>query len=200
MDADSIVLQEPQELLLKTGKALGYRPVDHTLIGSPYREPRDAFWTAIYAACGVAEDRAFPITTTVDQEIIRPYFNAGLLAVRPTRGVLRRWRDGFDRLYREPIFEPFYQQNVLYRIFMHQAVLAGTVLAAMDSQELQALSNRVSYPLHLHSRYPSARRAKVMNELITCRYDTWFQEANWKESIAVQEPLASWLAEQLNQG
>lgn len=39
MDRGSLEVQEPTALWLPPGKALAYRPVDHTLIGSPYDEP-----------------------------------------------------------------------------------------------------------------------------------------------------------------
>ena len=107
MDSDSIVVSEPKALLLSDGKDLGYRPVDHTLIGSPYDAPIDRFWESIYRHCGVPESRGFPfpMVTSVDERRIRPYFNAGLLVVRPERGLLQSWRERFHRLYGEACFE-----------------------------------------------------------------------------------------------
>ena len=129
MDTDSIVIQEPVELLLQSEKQLGYRPVDHTLIGSTYAEPIDSFWEMIYNDCHVERDRIFPMTASADENVIRPYFNAGMLVVRPEVGLMQAWRDNFKRIYKTPHYEDFYQQNVLYEIFIHQAILAGTVLS-----------------------------------------------------------------------
>jgi hypothetical protein len=198
MDSDSIVIDEPKELLLRDGKDLGYRPVDHTLIGSSYDGPMDSFWELIYRKCNVPEGRLFPMTASVDENRIRPYFNAGLLVVRPERGLLQLWRDNFDRLYRETCFEEFYQQDALYRIFIHQAVLAGTILSSMDRQEIQELSHLINYPLHMHTDYPADRRPEYMNELITCRYDVFFQDPNWRQILPIKEPLKGWLTKQLN--
>jgi hypothetical protein len=100
-------------------------------------------------------------------------------------------------LYHETCFEGFYQQNALYRIFFHQAVLAGTVLSSMDWQEIQELSHLINYPLHMHAEYPADRRPEYMNELITSRYDVFFKDPNWREIFPVKEPLKSWLTEQL---
>jgi hypothetical protein len=197
MDSDSIVVGDPKKLLLRDGKNLGCRPVDHTLIGSPYDKPIDSFWELVYRNCSVLEGRVFPMTATVDENRIRPYFNAGLLVVRPERGLLQLWRDYFHSLYHETCFEEFYQQNALYRIFFHQAVLAGTVLSSMDRQEIQELSHLINYPLHMHAEYPADRRPEYMNELITCRYDVFFEDPNWREIFPVKEPLKSWLTEQL---
>jgi len=199
MDSDSIVISDPKKLLLQEGKNLGYRPVDHTLIGSPYNEPIDSFWELIYRCCNVPEGRLFPMTATVDENVIRPYFNAGMLVVRPERGLLRSWCDNFG-LWRESCFEQFYRGSVLYRIFLHQAALAGTILASMGRQEMQELSYLINYPLHMHAQYPAGRRPKYMNELITCRYDVFFEDPNWREVFPVKEPLKSWLGERLHEG
>jgi hypothetical protein len=119
MDVDSIVLAEPNALILDDRINLGYRPVDHTLIGSPYDRSIDRFWERVFHLCQLSEGDLFPITTTVDQRVIRPYFNAGMLVVRPAVGLLRRWCDTFLGLYRDPILEKLYQANTLYKIFIH---------------------------------------------------------------------------------
>lgn len=199
MDTDSLVLNAPEALNLETGKNLGYKPVDHTLIGSPYDQPIDPFWECIYRRCDVPEDRLFPMTAVVDENKIRPYFNAGMLVVRPTIGLLRAWRDNFDRLYRAACFQPFYKQDIRYAIFVHQAILTGTILSRMTQDEMQMLPPLVNYPLHMHAQYPAERRPQSLNEIITCRYDTLFKEDKaWRTRIPpADEPLKSWLDRQV---
>ncbi|MBN1486194.1 MAG: hypothetical protein JW981_01055 [Anaerolineae bacterium] len=193
MDTDVLVFNPPTPLLLEQGMALGYRPVDHTLIGSLYDKPLDAFWSLIYAECRVPEEKIFPMLTSVDRNRLRPYFNAGILVVRPEYRVLRTWRDNFQRLYRDARFETFYEEHVLYRIFMHQAVLSGTILSLLDASELQLLPHRINYPLNLHHEYPEGSRPDYINTLISCRYDTLFQDEKWPQVFQIQEPVKSWL-------
>lgn len=193
MDRHALVLDEPQELLLSPGKSLGYRPVDHTLIGSSYDEPLDPFWTLVYEKCGVMEDRVFPMVGSVDENRIRPYFNAGMLAVRPEKGLLQQWRETFERWYREPAFEAFYQQDDLYAIFVHQAVLSGTLLVSLEREAMHEFSYRLNYPLHMHDDYPRHLRPTSLNELISCRYESFFRRPDWRQAILVQEPLLGWL-------
>ena len=183
MDSDSIVIREPGEMHLDPGKNLGYRPVDHTLIGSIYEEPVDSFWEMIYRDCDVDQERIFPMVASVDQKVIRPYFNAGMLIVRPEKGLLGAWRDNFQRLYRAPHYEDFYQQNVLYQIFIHQTVLAGTVLSKMGKEKLQELPYLVNYPLHMHGDYPPDRQPGTLNQVISCRFDMFFDNADWRGAI-----------------
>ena len=193
MDSDSIIISNPKELLLRDGKNLGCRPVDHTLIGSSYDEPKDAFWESIYRNCSVRDDDLFPMTATVDENRIRPYFNAGFLVVRPERGLLRLWCDNFIRLYRRPCFEETYRKSHLHFIFFHQAILAGSILSSLVREEIQVLSHRINYPLQMHAAYPADHRPEHVNDLVTCRYDVLFKDPNWKRTISIKDPLKSWL-------
>ena len=196
MDTHAIVIQEPGGLLPGTGKHLGYRPVDHTLIGSRMSEPIDGFWNLIYRECGVREENLFPMTASVEGFEIRPYFNAGLVACDPAKSIFGLCRDHFQRLYRDARFETFYEKDVRYRIFMHQAVLTGVILAALKQEELEEFSHLINYPLHMHVDYPRERRPQSLNDLITIRYERFFQNPDWQDIIPVKEPLKSWLEEQ----
>jgi hypothetical protein len=200
MDADTLVLQEPGALLLASQEALGCCPIHHLRIGPPYDTPLGPFWRLIYDQCAVPEERAFLLHTVVDGERIRPHLNAGLLAVRPERGLLRAWRDNFTRLYRQPAFQQFYAQNGLYRIFVHQAILSGTVLSLLTPAEIRVLPLLYNYPLHLHAAFPPERAVARLNDLVTCRYDGWefLARPGWQDVIRIEEPLKAWLEEQVS--
>jgi hypothetical protein len=196
MDTDSIVIQAPNPLILAPNKDLGYRPVDHTLIGSRFEQPLDPFWEIIYQECQVPPTRIFPMITSVDQQTLRPYFNAGLLAIRPSTGIMRQWRHDFQQLFSRTELISFYTQNPYYRFFFHQAVLAGTILATLPPERLQKYPPLVNYPLHMHNDYPAEVRPTTMNQLITCRYDVAFQNKEWDQNLKIEEPLRSWLVGQ----
>jgi len=99
--------------------------VHHTLIGSPFSGPPDQFWSLLYRKLSVGERAIFPVVAPVDGRKLRAYFNAGLLAVRPQRGVLRKWRDSFQEVYRDPAIAELCKQDRPKLIFLHQAALAG---------------------------------------------------------------------------
>ena len=197
MDVDSIVIQQPDGLVLDNGQVIGYRPVDHKLIGSSIYEPLDDFWMLIYQRCQVPLEHAFRMKTSVDEQLIRSYFNAGMLVVRPAFGLLQAWQTDFLNLFLEDCFQPFYEQQMLYKIFMHQAVLTGTILRAFKMLSLQLLPWQVNYPLHMHRSYPEERRPEVINELVSCRYDTFFENVDWRKKLPVDEPLRHWLNERI---
>jgi hypothetical protein len=195
MDCDTLVLREPGELCLADGECLAYRPVHHQLIGSSFEEPLDEYWSLVYESCDVDEGAAFEMTTCADRRAIRPYYNAGLLAVDPGAGILSRWQSTFDAHHRRPELLGFYERDAIYAIFVHQALLSGVILANVERSASRELPEWYNYPLHLHKDYDAARRPKALDELITCRYERLphEQEATWWSGIEIGEPLADWL-------
>jgi len=197
LGSNTIVIQEPKAFLLPDNKVLGFRPVHHTLIGSRYDEPIDAFWKLIYRCCNVSERRVFPMTTHVDGTRIRPYFNAGLLVTRPKRHLLQAWRDAFFMAYQEPSFQKFYQKDELYKIFVHQAVLSGVILSNLENNEIQELPATYNYPLHLHAQDVTDHRPTCVEELVTFRHEGFYTEPEWINNIPAKEPLKHWIAKKL---
>ena len=190
---DTLIINTPKHFLLEKKKNLGYRPVHHTLVGSIYTESIDPFWDLIYRKCNVSEEMIFPMKTHVDRNILRPYFNAGFLIVRPEKGLLQSWWECFKESYCDPSFEQFYQKDERYSIFMHQAILAGVILSTMKRKELQELPFSYNYPLHLYHESPKECRPQNINELITARYE----EVEWLDKVPIQEPLRNWITEQI---
>lgn len=197
MDPDTLILQEPAALALENDKRLGYRPVHHRLIGSRWEAPLDDFWALVYKHCGVPEARPFPMTTHLGDDEIRPYFNAGILVVRPEDGLLTGWREDFSRLFQQEAFAAFYEQDPLYAVFMHQAVLGGVLLNRLDPDAMNLLPETFNYPLHLHHEVPAERRPERLNDLVTCRYDALPEDPDWWGRIRIDDPLKSWLAERV---
>jgi hypothetical protein len=197
MNEDTLIVRPPVDFLLHKGINFAYRPVHHTRIGSVYDKPPDDFWSLIYQHCSVEEGKAFPMETCTRDNTIRVYFNAGLLVVRPEQRLLEKWLDHFGRLYQHPDFQPFFKNDVLYMVFMHQAVLSGVVLSMFGKDELLELPETFNYPLHLHQEYPMEYRPQVLNNLITCRYEGIEDLQNSLRKIPVEEPLKSWLDERL---
>lgn len=193
LDPDSLVLQEPSPLLLPGAVSLGIRPVDHTLIGSVYDQPADPFWDLVYTRCGVSPGLVYPVTTSIDRIQIRAYFNTGLVGIRPEKGLFQTWALFFDKLCSDSQFEAFFQQNTLYRIFFHQAVLAGAALSLLRADEILEYPPQINYPLHMHAQVPRDQKSSILNELVTCRYDAFFEKPNWRETLSGNGRLVSWL-------
>lgn len=196
LGTNTLVLREPTDLVLPGGRNIGYRPVHITNIGSRIDSPLDAFWSLIYERCGVPGDHVFPVKTHVDGNTLRPYFNAGHLAVRPEKRLIRKWRDAFTALYRMPEFEEFYADG-RYRIFMHQAVLSAVILAGFPREELLELPPTYNYPIHLYDQDATGRRPGSIEELVTARHEGFYDDPNWEEKMPAKEPLKRWITERL---
>ncbi len=191
--ANTLVFQEPRHFFIPENKHLAYRPVHHTLIGSLYDEPLNRFWKEIYRHCRVPEDRIFPMTTHVDNKIIRPYFNAGILVTRPDETILHSWCDTLLRVYRRNEFREFYEQDKRYTIFMHQAVLTGVILSRCAHDQLQELPPTYNYPLHLYDEDVTPNRPSTLEELVTVRHEGFYKNPQWSENIPAGKNLKTWL-------
>ncbi len=199
MGSDTLVLQEPSPFVLPVGKSFGGCPVHLKLLGSGFDEPVNDFWSIIYQQCQVDVEQIFSMTTIADEQPVRAYFNAGMLVVRPERGLLRAWQSDFERIYPLAELEPFYSQSELYKIFMHQAVLAGSLLSSLRPDEFQRLPSEVNYPLHLHSKVREGRRPTTMGQLITCRYEDFaetFGDPRVQALLENDPVLKGWLEAQ----
>lgn len=194
MDAGSLVLNPPDALAFSNGINIGCRPVDLSNIGSRIPESPDDFWLMIYALCRVPPDRLFTMQSSTEAIDIRPYFNAGLLVTRPGLRLLNAWRENLDLARRNTDILNMIRANEKRAIFLHQAVLAATIISRYTREQILIYPPNINYALHLHARYPDATRAKTMNELITCRTEYLYEEDKWQEHLpAIEEPLKSWL-------
>jgi hypothetical protein len=193
---DTFVLKSPPALVLPVQAQYGYRPVHITNIGSVWKDPPDRFWAAIYRHCQVNPDRLFPMETCLRDNTIRPYFNAGLQVTRPRNGLFSRWCELFRGLYRHPDFTPFLLDPT-YRVFMHQAVLAGAVLSSFARDQLHELPESYNYPLHLHTDYPPEFRPAKLTDLVTCRYEDFDELRKALSFMEADEPLKSWLVSRI---
>ncbi len=196
MDPDNIFVNEPVEFEISPEKALAYRPVHHINIGSRYHEPLDEFWSLVYKDCRVPDEKVFFMKPTVEEELIRPYFNAGHLLLRPEKGILSTWAETFHRLYRKPEYVEFYKKDIRYAIFVHQAVLSAVILAELENKELREFPSKYNYTLNLYHQIPVHRRIKKLNDLTSVRIDSYDLPQYWRSLMEIDEPLKSWMDEQ----
>lgn len=171
MDVDSIVLQEP--LALKIDQGISVKVVDKRNIGLKVDEPLDGVWKSIYEYYGL-EDKFQGITTTIDCISIKPYFNAGLVAVNSDKGIFAKTVEGIEVLLKNGLVKKSIQSSKELNIFFHQAVLTGAILASYDWDEIILMGDMVNYPLHFKNKYP---RELGFDSIQTLRYDTYFDKS-----------------------
>jgi hypothetical protein len=97
LDTDSVVVNEPRELMLPEGVDLGVQPTVQQFRGSTGPDDaNDPFWLDVYQTCGVPEPPY--VLTMIDRVRIRGYYNGGLVALRRAAGLGRRWLDFLLRI------------------------------------------------------------------------------------------------------
>lgn len=200
IDEDTIILQEPTAFNLSADKKLAYRPVMHKNVGNFYDEPIDEFWTRIFDLLSVDQTTLFPMVTPADGDTIRPYFNAGLLIVRPEQKIMHKWADYFKILYRDDQIVKMCETDVKKRIFLHQTALVGAILNTIPREQMLELSFRYNYPLFFRHMF-GAKKGDFdsLDAVITLRYDVYFKnpEPDWAQKLKGSPELVNWLARHL---
>jgi hypothetical protein len=196
LDPDNLIAREPLAFRLDKGVSLGCRPVMIKLIGSDHSQPPDAFCSRVYRITAVPPERIYPVITAVDRQQIRAYFNAGLLVVRPQRGLLRRWPEFYQRLYSDPFLEEACGREVRKRIFLHQAALAAAVLMTLTREETADLGDSYNFPVFMPEGYSAAGILENPDQAVTVRHDgMMYRDPGWREKLP-KGAITGWLSGQ----
>jgi hypothetical protein len=201
LDADNIIAQEPKDFILGKGISFGWRPVMLKHFGSDYNKPPDEFWSRLYEKLSVKSENIFPIITPVDNQQIRAYFNAGMLIVRPEKGILRKWTLFYEKLYNDTYFQEECKKDIKKRIFLHQTALAGAVLNMLKREEMSMFDDRYNYPFFFFNKYPVEKQFKSLDEAVTIRHDgIMYQDKQWKEKMKDNSKIAEWIKNEFSGG
>ncbi|NLI16081.1 MAG: hypothetical protein GX409_07345 [candidate division Zixibacteria bacterium] len=197
LDPDIVFVKPPESFDLPENIALGCRPVMLQLIGSSYDQPPDSFWSRLYNLLDVPDSAVFPVTTPVDRAEIRAYFNAGMIIVRPEKGILRGWPTAFEKLYTDSTMMSMVKSDRLKTIFLHQAALAGNILTKLSRAEILELPPTYNYPLNLADRYPADSKPVSLDSLVMFRHDGIFTTAEQLAKVDDGSKILAWLMERL---
>lgn len=197
LDPDVVIVREPTLLLLDSTHQLGCRPVMHKLIGSAWDSPPDQFWRRVYDLFAVSDDKLYPMTTPVDEIVIRPYVNAGLLSVRPELGLFRRWSEYFLRLCNDSTISAMCFENRLRAIFLHQVALAAATLNTIDRDKLTLLPVEYNYPLNLQDKITPNRRPKSFDDLVVLRHDLQIFDESWRTTAGDSSAIWRWMLDRM---
>jgi hypothetical protein len=137
------------------------------------------------------------VVTPIDEARIRAYFNAGMLIVRPERGILQGWPEAFAQVYSDSVFAEWTKSDRLKAIFLHQAALAGNILANLTRAEIFELPPTYNYPLNLADKYPAARKPLSLDSLVMFRHDGVFATAEQLARVDDGSKILTWLKARL---
>jgi len=202
MAEDTVVLAEPAAFRLPEGVACGYRPVMHNIIGSAYAQPPDVFWQRLYDLMHVPADALFSMTTLADRQVIRAYFNAGLVVVRPKRGILRAWAKQFQTLYGDAEVVRATERDVVKKVFLHQMALVGAIVGPLARSEMLELPASYNYPMFFKEMFGAAEAFDSLADVVTMRYDVYFRNPapDWHLRLKGPVDRIAWLKARLGRG
>ena len=121
------------------------------------------------------------------------------MAVRPGRGILRKWLEDWKVLYNDPVFKEQAKEDKLVRIFLHQVALVGAVLNSADKSELLQLPDSINYPLFFKAMFGAEHEYDDLTDVTTLRYDIYFRNPapDWVSHLKGPKQAINWLAQQL---
>jgi hypothetical protein len=198
IDPSLLVVQPPELLMLGNDFDAAFRPVHIRNVGLSPSEPLDAFWRGVCTVVGVA-DISSVITSFVDAQVLRSYFNSHCFAVNPEIGMMGRWCRLFESLLANEKFQSEACADELHQIFLFQALLSTLVATMVEPARLHMLPPSYNYPFNLQERVPADRRASALNEVITFTYEDRSINPDEISGIEVKEPLRSWLETRFSQ-
>lgn len=189
LNPDCLIVAPPSEIAASSEAWAALRPVHLQNIGAPAAGAVPEYWSRIYELVGLDPARAWTVESLVDHRKLRAYFNSGCMAFVPAKGILRAWRDNFERLLRDPASRAFYTSDRSYAIFCHQAVLSAVVAARVGRERTHLLPPSYGYPLQLQDQPGFTNRSNDLAELTIVITGGFDQLAN----IAMTEPFTSWV-------
>ena len=137
--------------------------------------------------------------TPADDQKIRAYFNAGVLVVRPERGILQGWGESFSVLCQDPELKKMCEADETWRIFIHQAALVGPPILELQREEMKQLPDSYNYPMFFKKQYGANREFDDISDIVTMRYDVYFRdpEPDWTEKLKGPKRKLDWLKDHL---
>lgn len=195
VDAAYLFVQPPGLFALGADADAAFRPVHIRNVGLPPSDPLDAFWRGIYAALGV-DDIPATVTSFVDGQTLRAYYNSHAFAVNPALGLMRRWYEVFQKLVGDARFQSTACADDAHQIFLFQAILSALAATSIKPERLRLLPPTYNYPYNLHERVPAEKRSAALNEAVSFTYEERDIRPEALTGIQVREPLRSWLENQ----
>lgn len=199
MDDDTILLDEPVDFLLEPGISFAYRPVMHNRSGTLYGQPPNPYWARIYEVLNIKSELLFEMTTPADQQKVNVYFNAGLVVVRPQKGILRKWGDNFTILYNDSVLVQMCKEDINHKIFLHQTALVGAVLNTIERAEMVELPEEYNYPLFFEQMFGAKKEFGSIKGIKSLRYDVYFRnpDPEWHKKIKGPDEQVEWIKQRL---
>lgn len=192
MDPSLLVIQPPLLYDLDPPYEAAFRPVHIQNIGLAKEDAVNPYWEKIFHTVGV-RDISYSLETFVEEKLLRAYFNTHAFAVNPARGLMQKWRECFEEIVNDHVFQADYCNDQTRQVFLHQAVLSTVLAKYLSLDDIRILPPDYNYPYNLQSQIPEKKRAKTLNDLVSVVTEDRLLKAGKESDIEILEPLKTWL-------
>lgn len=193
LDSDTVVLNEPNALLLPDNQSIGLRPADKVGVATTgTKDYNYAYWQKLYQLLNVDESSISTVRTTVDQQTIQAYYNSGVMSVRRSAGIFAQWNRNFENTMNARL-KP--KQGVFHT---DQTTLAATL--AQQNTPVMVLPATYNYPFHLHDQVPAEARITALSDATLLHYHKALHQPEAKAQLAQlkRDEQQEWLVEQID--
>jgi hypothetical protein len=174
LDSDTVITGEPSELDLPEDTDAAARPADSTFMNSTGpAHPMDAYWRKVYDLFELSRE---PFVETELGRQVRAYFSSGLVAVRRSAGLFRRWREDFLRLVEAGCIP---EDTGMSR--MDEVSLAVTLQRAFE--RVRILDGRYNYLIFKRHQLAPPWRDAQLEELVHVHYRRCFNVPDYLRTL-----------------
>ena len=197
IDSDVVLLKYPEQLLMPDNIKLLITPVDVSDSDAvKVGENVPDNWKFCYKLMNVDSKDLWTLHTKIDNIEIYPYFNSGLIVVRPEIGIFRGWREMFDISVKNGYFgivNPFSKSF----FFTDQLFLSTVIVSILKKDEIIILDNGYNFPLNYASQIFSKSGKIEINNITFLHYHHSFYDMEWEKFINFNNTEGSWLISRL---
>lgn len=199
VDTDTLFFNAIDKNTLRT-PGIHVRPVDNKGIGSTGIEDKnDTFWQQAYNLFDLKSTHP-NVTTTVSQEVIRPYYNSGFILVNQQTEFFIQWKKDFIQLMDANIrTSPSSSRHQVDYGFIEQMVISITCEKQFEQTHL--LPEIYNYPIPFRPRLKNRDQHFEFEQLVHVHYHRWFQHPGFLDYVTTDKEKQSaqyqWLKNQL---
>lgn len=192
-DSDQLVLGEPKAVMDCTDTAIKLRPVDLKGIGARDEDDEEfSYWRRLYEICGTNVPQHF-VESTVDNQQLLPYWNAGFIPIRRNAGLAAIWSRNYTKVMEEGLAP---KAGALYE---EQSCLAATLVA--EGVQVESLPNSYNYPIQFQEQLIDKYRIDDFAQFTTIHYHRIFDDHakfNPLDPYLDSSEKSEWIRTQLN--
>jgi len=200
VDTDTVFINDISEDCIKSEGFVYVRPVDNKGPGTlGVGDANDPFWKEVYQLFDLPMSDV-SVITTVNNEKIRSYYNAGFIWSHKVVGFYEQWLQDFETLVQSKL-RPFgykSRDNTNFRCLDQVALAVTTSRNQFNTKEL---SRKYNYPIPFKPKIDQGEHHVDIEELIHVHYHKWFQHAGFLSHVCSerekQSEVYAWLDSRL---